>query len=40
MPADRHKTLEERTRYEPADVESRVFARWQEARIFHPEPEG
>ena len=40
MPADRHKTLEERTRYEPADVESRVFARWQEARIFHPDPEG
>ena len=40
MPADRHKTLEERTRYEPADVESRVFARWQDARIFHPDPEG
>ena len=40
MPADRHRTLEERTRYEPADVESRVFARWQEARIFHPDPEG
>ncbi len=40
MPADRHKTLEERTRYEPADVESRVFARWQAARIFHPDPEG
>ena len=33
-------TLEERTRYEPADVESRVFARWEEAGIFHPEPEG
>jgi valyl-tRNA synthetase len=40
MAADRHKTLEERTRYEPADVESRVFARWQDARIFHPPPEG
>jgi valyl-tRNA synthetase len=40
MPADRHRTLEERTRYEPADVESRVFARWQEARIFRPDPEG
>jgi valyl-tRNA synthetase len=40
MPADRLKTLEERTRYEPADVESRVFARWQDARIFHPDPEG
>ena len=40
MPADRLKTLEERTRYEPADVEARVFARWEEAGIFHPEPEG
>ena len=40
MPADRHKTLEERTRYEPADVEPRVFARWQDARTFHPDPEG
>jgi valyl-tRNA synthetase len=40
MAADRHTTLEERTRYEPAGVESRVFARWQEAGIFHPEPEG
>src|SRR5215208_3669146 len=40
MPADRHRTLEERTRYEPAAVESRVFARWQEARIFHPDPKG
>jgi valyl-tRNA synthetase len=40
MAADRHETLQERTRYEPADVESRVFARWQDARIFHPPPEG
>jgi valyl-tRNA synthetase len=40
MPADRHELLEQRTRYDAADVESRVFARWQEARIFHPEPEG
>ena len=40
MPEDRLKTLEERTRYEPADVESRVFARWDEAGIFHPEAEG
>src|SRR3954471_8991139 len=40
MPADRHEVLAERTRYEPADVESRVFERWQEARIFHPDPEG
>jgi valyl-tRNA synthetase len=40
MARDRLKTLEQRTRYEPADVESRVFARWDEAGIFHPEPEG
>jgi valyl-tRNA synthetase len=40
MPADRHKTLEERTRYEPADVESHVFQRWLDAGIFHPQPEG
>src|SRR5215217_6722431 len=40
MAEDRLKTLEERTRYEPADVEGRVFARWDEAGIFHPEAEG
>jgi valyl-tRNA synthetase len=40
MPADRLKDLEERTRYEPAEVEARVFGRWEEAGIFHPEPEG
>jgi valyl-tRNA synthetase len=40
MSADRRERLEERTRYEPADVESRVFARWQDAGIFHAEPEG
>src|SRR3954471_5034654 len=40
MAQDRLKALEERTRYEPADVEGRVFARWDEEGIFHPEPEG
>ena len=40
MPDDRHKTLEERTRYEPAEVESRVFDRWWDSGIFHPEPAG
>src|SRR5215213_7835832 len=40
MAADRHELLEQRTRYNPADVESRVFARWQEAGIFHAEPAG
>jgi valyl-tRNA synthetase len=40
MAADRVKVLEERTRYDPGEVEGRVFARWEEAGIFHPEPEG
>jgi valyl-tRNA synthetase len=35
---DRLTTLEERTRYEPADVEPRVFGRWEEAGIFSPAP--
>jgi valyl-tRNA synthetase len=40
MSDDRLKALDERTRYEPAEVESRVLARWLDAGIFHPEPEG
>src|SRR5918998_3040091 len=40
MSDDRLKVLEERTRYEPGEVESRVFARWTDAGIFHPDPEG
>src|ERR687893_2198923 len=40
MTDDRLKVLEERTRYEPAEVESGVLARWLDAGIFHPEPEG
>ena len=40
MADDRLKSLEERTRYQPAEVEARVFARWEQAGIFHPEPEG
>ena len=40
MADDRLKTLEERTRYEPAEVEGRIFARWEQAGIFSPEPEG
>jgi valyl-tRNA synthetase len=40
MATDRRTVLEERTRYEPGDVESRVFGRWCEAGIFHPEPKG
>ncbi len=37
---DRLKALQERTRYEPGEVESRVFTRWEEAGVFSPEPEG
>ena len=40
MPGDRLRRLEERTRYDPTEVEAPVFARWQAAGIFHPEPEG
>ncbi len=40
MADDRLKTLEERTRYEPAEVEGRIFARWEESGIFSPAPEG
>ncbi len=40
MPSHRLKDLEERTRYSPAEGEQRVFARWEEAGIFHPEPGG
>jgi valyl-tRNA synthetase len=37
--ADRKK-LEETTRYEPAEVEARVFAEWMDGGYFHPEAEG
>src|SRR3954470_14105726 len=40
MDADRREKLEQTTRYVPADVEERIFRRWDEAGIFHPEPEG
>ena len=40
MPPDRRRILEERTRYEPGDVEPRVFAEWRRAGIFHPNPDG
>src|SRR3954453_15360954 len=32
--------LEERTRFDPQEVEPRVMARWLESGIFHPDPEG
>ena len=40
MAVDRLEQLEARTRYEAADVEDRVFARWLEAGIFSPDPDG
>jgi valyl-tRNA synthetase len=40
MADDRLEALTERTRYVPHDVEPRVFERWEQAGIFHPEPEG
>jgi valyl-tRNA synthetase len=33
-------TLEERTRYEAAEVEPRIVRRWLDSGLFHPEPEG
>ncbi len=36
----RLQRLEQQTRYSAGEVEARVFARWEEAGIFHPEPEG
>src|SRR3954462_14630351 len=32
--------LESRTRWDPADAEPRIVARWLESGLFHPEPEG
>lgn len=40
MRDNRLKLLEERTRYLAGEVERRVFTRWEESGIFHPEPEG
>jgi valyl-tRNA synthetase len=34
------KKLEETTRYEPAEVEGRIFGEWMEAGYFHPEAQG
>jgi valyl-tRNA synthetase len=37
---ERLKKLEETTRWEPAEVEARVFSEWLEAGYFHPSAEG
>src|SRR5215213_11879169 len=33
-------TLQERTRFEPAEVEPRIAERWWSSGLHHPEPEG
>jgi valyl-tRNA synthetase len=38
--AERRKTLEETTRWDPGAVEERVFERWMEGGWFHPPAEG
>ena len=38
MESELRNTLEATTRWDPGAVEQRVFARWIEAGIFHPEP--
>jgi valyl-tRNA synthetase len=38
--AERLKKLEETTRYEPSEVEGRIFSEWMEAGYFHPAAEG
>jgi valyl-tRNA synthetase len=38
--AERRKTLEATTRWDPGAVEARVFERWIEGGWFHPSPEG
>jgi valyl-tRNA synthetase len=40
MPDERRDSLEKKTRYEPAEVEARVFAEWIEGGYFHPQAEG
>jgi valyl-tRNA synthetase len=38
--ASDRKALEEKTRYDPAEVERRVFAEWMEGGYFHPTADG
>ena len=40
MDAERRKTLEETTRWQPAEVEGRIFAGWLDGGYFHPPAEG
>jgi valyl-tRNA synthetase len=38
--SERSEDLESTTRFEPAEVEPRIAARWLSSGLFHPEPEG
>jgi valyl-tRNA synthetase len=38
--SERIKELEDRTRFEPAEVEPRIIERWLSSGLFHPEPDG
>jgi valyl-tRNA synthetase len=38
--AERREKLEQTTRYEPAEVEARIFERWMDGGYFHPPAEG
>jgi valyl-tRNA synthetase len=38
--SERVKELEDRTRFEPSEVEPRIVERWLSSGLFHPEPEG
>jgi valyl-tRNA synthetase len=40
MAAERLRALQEKTRYEPAEVERRLFAEWIDGGYFHPKAEG
>ncbi len=40
MDAAQRQKLDETTRYDPAEVEGRIFAAWMEAGYFHPSAEG
>jgi valyl-tRNA synthetase len=38
--SERQDNLQEKTRYDPTEVEARIFAEWMEAGYFHPAAEG
>jgi valyl-tRNA synthetase len=40
MDADQRSRLEQTTRYEPGEIEARVFAEWMDGGYFHPEATG